>query len=555
MYLPPDQKLKLPRSLKMLGAGELSTLVGRNKLESINSLLNKELTETNMVNILIARYGSQILAQKTVREAILHNSLSDIHLGFLNSGEVNLKAGPLSSNKLQKLFFSRWGRHSKFTARFLSIFDLGSEYLPPDRPSIISEETINPVSPLYDFQKRVKDQLLRSLYGDKQRVLIHMPTGAGKTRTAIEGIVDYWRTYGDKKGYMVWLTDSEELSGQAEESFKKVWGIRGDSSIKIYKLWGDHSLPIITEEGGVIIASLQRLHRMSLSPKNKDFSTLIKIKNRNRLIVVDEAHKSVAPTYMQTIEFICNLENTKLIGLTATPGRTKVLEIQKLVEFYHNNKIAITNENNQEIENPIMYLQKNAYLSRVNRRIVKTNIDIELTLKEQEAISNLLDIPMSVLIKLSKSSQRNASILSEIIALAEEGKQIIVFACSVEHANLLSELLILRNIKSHCIDSNTESFDRSNFIEEFKKEAVKVLVNYGVLTTGFDAPNTNAVVITRPTTSLVLYSQMIGRGIRGPKMGGTKECIIVDIEDNIINLPSEQTAFNYFNSHWEITNA
>ena len=338
MDLTLDQKLKLPRSLKMLGAGELSTLVGHNKLKSINSLLNKELTETNMVNILIARYGSQILAQKTVREAILHNSLSDIHLGFLNSGEVNLKAGPLSSNKLQKLLFSRWGRHSEFTARFLSIFDLGSEYLPPDRPSIISEETINPVSPLYDFQKRVKDQLLRSLYGDKQRVLIHMPTGAGKTRTAIEGIVDYWRTYGDKKGYMVWLTDSEELSGQAEESFKKVWGIRGDSSIKIYKLWGDHSLPIITEEGGVIIASLQRLHRMSLSPKNKDFSTLIKIKNRNRLIVVDEAHKSVAPTYMQTIEFICNLENTKLIGLTATPGRTKELEIQKLVGFYHNNK-------------------------------------------------------------------------------------------------------------------------------------------------------------------------------------------------------------------------
>ena len=162
---------------------------------------------------------------------------------------------------------------------------------------------------------------------------------------------------------------------------------------------------------------------------------------------------------------------------------------------------------------------------------------------------------MSVLIKLSKSNQRNASILFEIIALAEEGKQIIVFACSVEHANLLSELLILRNIKSHCIDSNTESFDRSNFIEEFKKETVKVLVNYGVLTTGFDAPNTNAVVITRPTTSLVLYSQMIGRGIRGPKMGGTKDCVIVDIEDNLINLPSEQTAFNYFNSHWEITNA
>ena len=62
-----------------------------------------------------------------------------------------------------------------------------------------------------------------------------------------------------------------------------------------------------------------------------------------------------------------------------------------------------------------------------------------------------------------------------------------------------------------------------------------MLTNYGVLTTGFDAPKVRAIYITRPTFSLALYLQMIGRGLRGPVNGGTKDCLIVDIEDNFKN--------------------
>lgn len=550
MSLPDDQKFELPRRLKMLGAAKLSNLIGADKLEAINAVLHKEITEINMVNILTTHYGSQILAQKSIRETLLH-SLPKAHLGFLLTGEFNPQAATPSADDLQKLLSSRWGRETPFSLRFLAIFGLGHEYLPPEKPEIISEEIVTPSSSLYDYQKRVKDRLLRSFFGGDQKILIHMPTGAGKTRTATEGIVDYWRTSGDDAGYMMWLTDSEELCGQAEETFKKIWNIRGDSPIKLYKLWGDHPLPVIHEEGGFIIASLQRLHRLRTSQNNAEFRTLAKMKVRNRLVVVDEAHKSIAPTYMQAIEFMCDLQTTKLIGLTATPGRTDPEQVRTLVGFYDNNKITITDKNGRDIENPILYLQQNDYLSKITRRTVKTNVDIALTPQEQEAISNLLDIPVSVLKKLSKNDQRNARILSEIVALVEAGRQTIVFACSVEHAHLLSELLMLKGIQSRCIDGGTASFDRSNFIEDFKKEAVKVLVNYGVLTTGFDAPNTNAVVITRPTTSLVLYSQMIGRGIRGPKMGGTEDCILVDVEDNLIGFPSEQQAFNYFDEHWE----
>ena len=58
------------------------------------------------------------------------------------------------------------------------------------------------------------------------------------------------------------------------------------------------------------------------------------------------------------------------------------------------------------------------------------------------------------------------------------------------------------------------------------------MTNFGVLTTGFDAPKVRAIYITRPTFSKNLYLQMIGRGLRGPLNGGTQDCLIVDIADN-----------------------
>jgi superfamily II DNA or RNA helicase len=74
---------------------------------------------------------------------------------------------------------------------------------------------------------------------------------------------------------------------------------------------------------------------------------------------------------------------------------------------------------------------------------------------------------------------------------------------------------------------------RAHIISDFKGESEKsmVLCNYGVLTTGFDAPRTSCVIIARPTKSLVLYSQMVGRAIRGPQAGGNQKALIVTVND------------------------
>ena len=75
-----------------------------------------------------------------------------------------------------------------------------------------------------------------------------------------------------------------------------------------------------------------------------------------------------------------------------------------------------------------------------------------------------------------------------------------------------------------------------------------VLFNYGVLTAGFDEPRTRCVIIGRPTTSLVLYSQMVGRAMRGPRVGGNATAQIITVADT--NLPGFGSVTDAF-SNWE----
>ena len=62
-------------------------------------------------------------------------------------------------------------------------------------------------------------------------MIINMPTGAGKTRTSIEGLVDYWRAFAEKESYVVWLAHSEELCEQAVETIKATWEMRGEKKV------------------------------------------------------------------------------------------------------------------------------------------------------------------------------------------------------------------------------------------------------------------------------------------------------------------------------------
>lgn len=542
------ETVSLKDNLRKCGAAKLSSLIGEERLEAIASLFDGRITESQMVDILLSKHGSQVMLNTDVRRTLMR-TLNESQIRFLLTGNSD-STDKITTSDLEKLDAAPWKRNNAIVTNWMALFEMSDEHLPPIKERTPSTAILPADTILYPYQKRVKDRLVRDLLSPSQKVLLHMPTGAGKTRTTIEGLVDYWRSQGDSTGFMIWLTDSEELCTQAEETFSKMWKVRGDRPIHLTRLWGRHNVKSLPEEGGLIIASLQKLHSLRTTASDEEFKLVSFIRERSRLIVVDEAHKSIAPTYKATIEFLCDLDKTKLIGLTATPGRTNPEQIDELVEFYGNNKITLTDEDGEDIEDPIAFLQENNYLSSITRKQVPTDVTIDLTSSEIASMGDFFGIPPRILTALSKDDQRNAIIIKEIAALCENNCQVIVFACSVEHAHLLSDLLMMRDISSRCVDGGTQPHDRVTYINEYKAGNVKVLVNYGVLTTGFDAPNTNAVVITRPTGSLVLYSQMIGRGIRGPNMGGTPDCILIDLEDNLVGYPSERQAFKFFNNYW-----
>ena len=134
-------------------------------------------------------------------------------------------------------------------------------------------------------------------------------------------------------------------------------------------------------------------------------------------------------------------------------------------------------------------------------------------------------------------------VLNRILKEAENpASKIIVFACSVDHARFIANMLMLNDVKAASIDSSTRLSNRRMLIQQFRDtDDLQVITNYGVLTTGFDAPRTNTAVIARPTDSVVLFSQMVGN----------KECKIITIVDELPGFRSVAEAFEYWDDIWE----
>ena len=316
-------------------------------------------------------------------------------------------------------------------------------------------------------------------------------------------------------------------------------------------MWGEHNPELAPNEGGFIVTSFQKIYSMMKSNKDEVFREILNIKKKSFAVVVDEAHKSIASTYQDAINYITNLDKTFLIGLTATPGRGwQDDENKKLAEYYENRLITITDDDDNELDDPVKFLQEKGYLAYVKTEEVKTDIVLELSEQEKNYLNTQFDLSDKFLYKLGENQNRNLCILAQIIKYYREDKSIIVFACSLDHASFLNEMCSQKQIKSASIDKNTTMTSRRKYIDLYKNREIKVLFNFGVLTHGFDAPNTDIVIIARPTQSPILYSQMIGRGLRGPEVGGNAECILVDIKDNILGLPNERRTFTMYRDNY-----
>ena len=542
-------------ALASLGISRLTNFWGDSRIEGLLEL-GVSTRPRSIAEAMLSESGLAIFKNKDLRNAILEAfSPQDIRdkLGQSADGAQLIDSGSFT-----------WGRNP-LTTQFLKLLDLELEEAFPDDllsgPEPFQKTAIS--RPLFDYQNSIRKQLVSFCFlkrdhvdaARSHRIVAHMPTGSGKTRTAMEFIADFLRFSASKQPpVVVWLAHSEELCDQAVQTFQDIWSKLGSEDANIYSMWGgrkqdglDFSKPCF------IVTSFQSCYSSIHSSKNTDFDRFTQIKRECSLLIVDEAHMSMAPTYKKAIEFLCNSE-TYLVGLTATPGRHHVggdtVQTAALSGFYSNNKLTIDHELTGE-KNPIEYLQGRGILSSIDRLRLDTSANVELSTEAVKLVSDLLDISPKVLAELGSNVQRTLEIVAAVERLAlKEQKQTIVFCPSKQNASDMALVLRERGCAARAVTGETPPSDRRQAIDDFKNGEIRVLTNFGVLTTGFDAPRTEAVVIARPTTSVVLYSQMVGRGLRGAQVGGTASCTIVDVVDNIINLPDVPQAFTFFDEHF-----
>ena len=180
---------------------------------------------------------------------------------------------------------------------------------------------------LHGYQRTVVDKARdmlrdRRVDGAERRGMISMPTGSGKTRVAVQAIVEAM-CHDSFKGGVLWVADRDELCEQAVEAWQQVWSSIGahGSRLRVSRMWAGQPEPLQTSDFHVVVATIQTLNaKLKNQPSKYEFLTDFK------LVAFDEAHRSIAPTFtsvMQEIGLTRRQEADEpfLLGLTATPYR------------------------------------------------------------------------------------------------------------------------------------------------------------------------------------------------------------------------------------------
>ena len=429
--------------------------------------------------------------------------------------------------------------------RFVADLGLPDTYAGVEAPAVPEREEVHGPSEypgLHEYQDRLAVSMVALLAQEVPgRAMLQLPTGAGKTRVAVEAVIRFART-GGLQGPVLWIAQSEDLCEQAVQSWMFVWSKVGPpETLTISRFWSGHDATPVAGNSHLVVATDAQLEQRLA---RREYAWL----REPSVVIVDEAHRGISPRYTQILEKLgltAQQTSRPLIGLSATPYRTNDTEAHRLAQRFGGRRL---NEGLFGEEDPYTALQKLGVLAKVDHREIAGGT-LTLTSAEQAAADKYGNLPPSAEQQLANDPTRNEALIREIQSL-DPSWPVLVFATSVEHAKLLAALLNGQGIRSGFIDSYTPLAQRRQRIDAYRKGRIRVMTNYGVLAQGFDAPATRAVVIARPTFSPIVYQQMIGRGLRGPENGGKETCLILDVHDNIVNY-GEDLAFTRFDHLWQ----
>lgn len=352
---------------------------------------------------------------------------------------------------------------------------------------------------LREYQQQCIEAIISKARSGVLRQVIVLATGTGKT-VIFSQLPPLVKAKGKKT---LILAHREELLEQAKQKLLAV-----DPTLKVGVEQGTNK---IEEDVDVVIASVATIGRAGSKRIEKfnpdDFG----------LIIVDECHHVAATTYINVFRYFGvykqEFPNTKgkvLLGVTATPNRSDHVGLDQIFDEITFNYSLI-----QGI--------REGHLSNISAYTVKTDTDIS------QVSTSMGDFSDKELSDAVNNDRRNKLIVDSYRDIAPHSKAL-VFTASVEHAKELSDYFNKAGYKANYVIGETESNSRAAILEDFKNGDLEVLTNVGVLTEGYDNPAIETILMTRPTKSSVLYSQMIGRGTR--LYPGKNQLKLIDFVDN-----------------------
>lgn len=339
----------------------------------------------------------------------------------------------------------------------------------------------------------VTSALSRFLQFGEQRTALVLATGAGKTVIFAE-FIRRWRELHPDQPVLV-LAHRSELLQQAAEKIR-LWapGLRvGLVQAGVNQVWAD-----------VLVASQQTLSRSSRLAKIPDVS----------LVVVDECHRSMGPSYQRVLEELGTMrgDGPRVLGVTATFTRE---DSKRLTEYYQS--VAFSMD--------ILDLIDGGYLVPPRfRRVLVEGLD--LTAVKSSRLEGGKDLAAGDLdIAMEKAGA--PGVVAAAYRIHASDRQGLVFTPTVHSAGLVCDALRGEGISSEVLSGSTPTGQRREILRRYQAGQLQTVVNCAVLTEGFDAPATGCILIARPTMSKILFRQMVGRALR--PAAGKSDALILDV--------------------------
>lgn len=349
--------------------------------------------------------------------------------------------------------------------------------------------------------------------------ILCMPTGAGKTQTATRFIVEHAVAPGQT---VLWLTHRDELVDQAIRTLLRTANAAG-RPLRVGRYQGGNRKA--RESVDVLVASIPTLAREGALARMQADQLAI------QLAIVDECHHAAAPSWKRLLQKLSKGGRVRLLGLSATPTRSAERERETLWRLFAGTVVY---------EAHAAELMARGVLAKPDLQFVATEREYDATEAERTDWHRFHrgDLPPSLVRRIANDPERNRLLAYHAVELSKSGPTL-VFASEKQSAETVVAMIKRGGGSAALITYEDPPSERKAVLKAFTNGSLAVLVNLTIFSEGTDLPSVRNVLIGRPTTSPILFAQMVGRGLRGPEIGGTERCRVVVFHETVLNLASE----------------